>query len=307
MRTVASPADLPQFAASGVTIGNFDGVHKGHQALVRHTLEVCRQENLACVLVTFWPHPRMVVGGGKAHYPLHSRNRRMELLESLGVEYILELPFDRDMAALDPEAFISRYLVPMNMRRLLMGYDFCLGRGRSGNAKMLASIGEHMGFSVEQMAAVEADGAIVSSTRLRELVMHGDVRAAARLLGRNYGFAGQVVHGDGRGKGLGFPTANLLPPETLLPARGVYATRLFFAGRWWPAVTNIGVKPTFAGQDLTVESFVLEDVPNLYEQQVRLDFVEHLREEQHFASPAELVAQIDRDVATARAILASSL
>ena len=304
MLAVASPEALPHFDACGITIGNFDGVHKGHQVLVRHTLDVCRQEHMDCVLVTFWPHPRMVVGGGKEHHPLSSREKRLQLLAGLGVEYVLELPFDTAMAALEPESFITRYLMPCNMRRLLMGYDFCLGRGRSGHGQVLAAIGERLGFGVEQLAAVVVDDVIVSSSHLRELIKQGDVAAAARLLGRNYGFSGLVVHGDGRGKGLGFPTANLEPPQTLLPARGVYATRLLVDGRRRPAVTNIGCKPTFAGQALTVESFVLEDVPNLYGRELELEFVARLRDEQKFSDVAALVAQINRDIAQARAILA---
>lgn len=306
MLAVASPHDLPQFTACGVTIGNFDGVHLGHQTLVRHTLDVCRQEGMPCVLVTFWPHPRMVVGG-KAHHPLHSRERRMELLAELGVEYVLELPFDRDMAALEPEDFIDRYLMPCHMRRLLTGHDFCLGRGRSGHGQVLAAIGGRKGFTVEQLEAVEVDGVIVSSSRLRELVMLGDVATAARLLGRDFGFSGRVVHGDGRGKGLGFPTANLEPPATLLPARGVYASRLLVNGVLCPSVTNVGCKPTFAGQELTVESFVLEDVPNLYGRELRLDFVARLRDECKFPNAEALIAQIDTDIASARAILGLAL
>lgn len=304
MHAVASPEELPRFDACGITIGNFDGVHKGHQTLVRHTLDVCRQEGMDCVLVTFWPHPRMVVGGGKEHHPLSSRQQRLALLSELGVEYVLELPFDTEMAALEPENFIARYLMPCNMRRLLMGYDFCLGRGRSGHGQVLAGIGARLGFEVEQLDAVVVDGVIVSSSRLRQLIKEGDVAAAARLLGRNYGFSGFVVHGDGRGKGLGFPTANLEPPQTLLPARGVYATRLLVDGHWRPSVTNVGCKPTFAGQELTVESFVLEDVPDLYGRELELEFVARLRDEQKFPDAAALVAQIDNDIAQARAILA---
>lgn len=306
MLAVASPQALPHLSACGVTIGNFDGVHVGHQTLVRHALDVCRREDMPCVLVTFWPHPRMVVGG-KPHHPLHSRERRMELLAELGVEYVLELPFDRAMASLGPEEFVARYLMPCHMRRLLTGYDFCLGRGRSGHGQVLAAIGERLGFTVEQLEAVVVDGVIVSSSRLRELVIQGDVAAAARLLGRDFGFCGRVVHGDGRGKGLGFPTANLEPPTTLLPARGVYATRLLVDGVLRPAVTNVGCKPTFDGQELTVESFVLEDVPNLYGRELRLDFVARLRDECHFPDAAALVAQIDKDVASARAILGLAL
>ncbi len=304
MQLVHSVDGLGSLTGAGVTIGNFDGVHKGHQALIRRTLDVCRQDDLACVLVTFWPHPRLVVSPHKPHAPLTSRERRLELLAGLGVEHVLELPFTQELAALTPEEFVRRYLLPMHLRRLVVGYDFSLGRGRSGHAEVLRSLGADWGFAVEQLPPVIVDDAVVSSTRLRDLISRGDVWQAARLLGRCYGFSGEVVHGEGRGGGLGFPTANLLPPETLLPAEGVYAARVRLDETWHQAVTNVGRKPTFGGRDVTVESFLLDTSADLYGRRVRLEFVARLRGERRFASVEELTRRIGEDVAEARRILA---
>ncbi len=300
MQIVHSADGLGALTGAGVTIGNFDGVHKGHQALIRRTLDVCRQRDLACVLVTFWPHPRLVVSPHKAHAPLTSRERRLELLAGLGVEHV---PFTAELAALTPEEFVRRCLLPLHLRQLVVGYDFSLGRGRSGHADVLRNLGAAWGFEVEQLPPVIVDDAVVSSTRLRDLISRGDVWRAARLLGRCYGFSGEVVHGEGRGGGLGFPTANLLPPETLLPAEGVYAARVRLDETWHQAVTNVGRKPTFGGRDVTVESFLLDTSANLYGRRVRLEFVLRLRGERRFASVEELTRQISEDVAAARNIL----
>ncbi|MDO5484340.1 MAG: bifunctional riboflavin kinase/FMN adenylyltransferase, partial [Desulfovibrionaceae bacterium] len=218
--------------------------------------------------------------------------------------HVLELPFDQALAALSPAEFVERCLMPMQVQHMVVGYDFSLGRGRSGHVDVLRELGVGYGFSVSQLPPVIAEGAVISSTRLRDHISRGDVWGASRLLGRWYGFSGTVVHGEGRGTGLGYPTANLLPPETLLPAEGVYASRLCLDGHIHAAVTNVGRKPTFDGTSLNVESFLLDSDMDLYGRQVRLEFVARLRGEQRFPSVAELTCQIGRDVAEARDILA---
>lgn len=295
--------DLSALTGVGVTIGNFDGVHLGHQTLIRNTLDACRQKGLACVLVTFWPHPRLVVAPHKTHSPLTSRDERLRLLEGLGVPHVLELPFDHALAALSPAEFVEHCLMPMQVRHMVVGYDFSLGKGRSGHIDVLRELGSNYGFSVNQLQPVIAEGAVISSTRLRDHISRGDVWGASRLLGRWYGFSGTVIHGEGRGTGLGFPTANMLPPDTLLPAEGVYVTRLCVGDISYAAVTNVGRKPTFDGTALGVESFLLDVDIDLYGQDARLDFVARLRGEQRFSSVSELIRQIECDVAEARNIL----
>ncbi|MDR2054678.1 MAG: riboflavin biosynthesis protein RibF [Desulfovibrio sp.] len=304
MRIASSVEDLLPFSDTGVTIGNFDGVHLGHQALIRRTLEACREKSLEGVLVTFRPHPRCVLASQK-HIPLGSREGRMKLLAALGVEKVLELPFTPEMAALSAEEFVRRYLLPLGMRCLVVGYDFSLGKNRSGSAGVLRGLGLQYGFTVEQLAPVLLDDGIVSSTRLRRMIARGDVRGAGRLLGRRYGFSGEVVQGDKRGAGLGYPTANLARPEVLLPGDGVYATFVRHGSRRFPAVTNVGQRPTFGGGYLTVESFLPGVSINLYGRSVFLEFVERLREERRFGSAEHLRAQIALDVERACALLSA--
>lgn len=311
MNIVHTVEELGPLAGTGVTIGNFDGVHKGHQVLIRRTLDVCRQKGHTCVVLTFWPHPRLVLFPERGHMPLTSREDRLELLAGLGVEHVLELPFTHELAAFTPEQFARACLLPLNIRRLEVGHDFTLGRGRSGHIDVLRDLGARLGFVVEQLPPVIVDGVVVSSTHLRELISAGDVDRAARLLGRCHGFSGEVVHGDGRGSGLGFPTANLLRPGVLLPAEGVYATRAKVDGRadgsadgpCWRAVTNVGRKPTFGGAELGVESFLLDDGEDLYGRRLRLEFVARLRGERRFDSADALKEQIGLDVDEARRIL----
>ncbi|MDR1658847.1 MAG: riboflavin biosynthesis protein RibF [Desulfovibrio sp.] len=305
MRIVSSvEALLPFSGTTGVTIGNFDGVHLGHQALIRRTFEVCREKSLEGVLVTFTPHPRCVLASHR-HVPLSSRQARMELLAALGVEKVLELPFTPDMAAMSAEEFIRCFLLPLGMSCLVVGYDFSLGKNRSGSTEILRGLGLQFGFTVEQLAPVLLDDGIVSSTRLRRMIARGDVRGAGRLLGRRYGFSGEVVQGDKRGAGLGYPTVNLAKPEVLLPGDGVYAAFARHGSRRFHAVTNVGQRPTFGGGAVTVESFLPGASINLYGQNVFLEFVERLREERRFESPEHLRAQIALDVERACALLSA--
>ena len=305
MQIADTPHALASLEGTGVTIGNFDGVHLGHQALVRRTLEVCAAGGLECVVVTFEPHPRTVLSPERPHAPLSTRGERFVLLERLGVRHILEIPFTRELAALAPEAFVRDHLLPLHPRELVVGHDFTLGRGRSGHPELLRGLGAQLGFRVEQVPAVLADGEPVSSTRLRRLLSDGDVALARQLLGRPYAVAGTVAHGEGRGTGLGFPTANLEGAATLLPGGGVYATRARMAGRAFDAVTNIGTKPTFGGDGLTVESFLLDAEGDFYGKDMALEFVARLRGEQRFPDADALVRQIGADVAQARALLAA--
>lgn len=308
MNIAHSIEELSFLENSGLTIGNFDGVHLGHQALIRHTLAVCVSEKLTPVVMTFWPHPRQVVAPRLGHMPLTTREERFTLLEALGVQHVLELPFTPELAAHDANSFVQAFLAPLKLRHLVVGYDFTLGRDRGGHVDTLRRLGEDAGFSVEQLPPVVVDGTVVSSTTLRKLIGEGNVREAARLLGRFHGFSGEVVHGDGRGAGLGFPTANLARPQVVIPTEGVYATLATPAdadGHTWPAVTCIGRKPTFGDNELTVETFLLEGGRDFYGQGMRLDFVEHLRGEKRFDSVDALKEQIAADVDHARRILAA--
>lgn len=290
-------------APAVVTIGNFDGVHLGHRHLLEQAKGLARERDLASVLITFWPHPREIIRPQLPHRPLSERDERRRLLAELDFSRIIELPFDKSLAALEPAMFVEKYLLPLQMSVLVIGHDFALGRGASGNFAALSAIGKQHGFEVRQIDALQMDGLPVSSTRLRSCLEEGEVASVARFLGRPYSICGEVVHGSGRGADLGFPTANLKPPRKLLPATGVYATIADCASRRFRAVTNIGRNPTFDGQKLTVESFLLDADENLYGQELCLYFIDRIRGEVRFSSPAELQEQVAKDIAKARAIL----
>jgi len=307
MITVHSVAEARPFTPEGsiVTIGNFDGLHLGHRRLldrVRQRAKVCR---LPCVVVSFWPHPLRVLAAALAPPLLISREQRLGLLRDQGVDLCLELPFTPELAALSPGEFVRGTLVPLNARELVVGHDFSLGRERTGNAAVLAALGREYGFTLERLDPVMAGDAVVSSTRVRDLLCAGQVWEARALLGRFHSIAGEVVHGRAAGAGLGFPTANLAAPVNILPKDGVYACRMRVEDVVWPAVTNVGVKPTFGAHERAVESFLLDADIDLYGKHVELAFVRRLRDEQRFAGPEELRLQIAQDVEQVRAVLAA--
>lgn len=301
--TAAAQASPP----AALTIGNFDGVHLGHQALIRRTCATARARGQRCLVLTFWPHPRAVLGSGQAPPPLTSRAERRRRILALGVDELLEIPFTPALAITAPEEFVRQQLMPLNVQQLLIGHDFSLGRGRSGGPEVLRRLGEKYAFRVEQLAPVRILGDIVSSSRIRRCVSEGDMETAAALLGTFHSCEGPIAHGMGRGTGLGFPTANMALPDTLLPPPGVYATLARVDGLPGPqqAVTNIGRNPTFSGAALSVESFLLDAHGDFYGRSLRLEFAARLREERRFDGPDELRRQIAQDVACARRLLAA--
>ncbi len=296
-----------------ITIGNFDGVHMGHQALLRRTVQKAQKQNLMPLVLTFWPHPLTVLAKARAPSLLISNENRAEFIAELGIKNILELNFTKDIASLTPEEFIEQVLCPLNCKELVIGYDFSLGKGRSGNFELLQALGKDFSFGVERHQPVIMHNAVVSSTRIRQMLRNGEVYEAESLLGHYYHLEGKVIHGFGRGEGLGFPTANLAYGSTMIPRHGVYATLLtvlksgdnqeHMGFNSFPAVTNVGHVPTFGNEDLSVESFILHGNPNLYDATIRLSFVQYIRPEQQFAHVLELQNRISKDVLLAKEIL----
>lgn len=286
-----------------LTIGNFDGMHIGHQALISSTRNLAKKSGLDFAIMTFWPHPRTVLPSRFGHMPLATRRDRLDLLAASGADAIIELPFTQALAALSPAEFVEMHLAPMNLRHLVVGHDFTLGKDRSGTIDILRELGKSHNFKVDQINGILLDGAAVSSSRLRKTLLEGDVESAAKLLGRFYRLEGKVAHGDGRGSTLGFPTANLVGIETLIPADGVYATFAWHHGHCYPAVTSIGSNPTFNGSHRTVETFIPGEKINLYDSRLRLDFVARIRGMTKFPDVASLVAQMAADTERAMDIL----
>jgi riboflavin kinase/FMN adenylyltransferase len=296
-----SPLGWPSPA---VTVGNFDGVHRGHQALVSAAVARARETSGLSVVLTFDPHPARVLGPGRAPAALTTLPQKEELLALLGVDRLAVLPFDAGVARLSPEAFAREVLQgTLGARHVVVGESFRFGHRREGDAVALAALGAELGFSVRAQPPVLDEGSPVSSSRVRDELARGDVRASRSLLGRPYFVDATVVRGDGRGRTIGVPTANLLPENEILPARGVYAARCRVpAGASHPAVVNLGLRPTFGGEHVTVEAHLIDFDGDLYGARVRLEFHERLRGELRFDTVEGLVARIREDVAQARAL-----
>ncbi len=299
------PPGASPFELTVATIGNFDGVHLGHQAILGQVCRRARELGAQAVAVTFDPHPLKVLRPEMDVPMLTTPAQKLELLQGCGLDAVVVLPFTREFAALPARDFVSGYFCErLRVREVVIGHDYCFGRGREGNVDLLREMGKVCGFTVQVVWAVESDEAVVSSSLIRALLRLGKVEEARRLLGRPYGVAGQVVRGQGRGgKLLGVPTANIRPVNELLPASGIYAVRVRRGAEIRPGVANIGTCPTFDGCGSSLDVHLLEFESDLYGEDLGVEFVARLREERRFPSVAALAAQIHADIAAARQIL----
>ena len=288
--------------ASAVTVGVFDGVHRGHQHLVAVLLEQARREQLAAVAVTFNPHPRTVIQPGTVVTYLTSLEERVELLQGLGLDAVAVVPFSSETAQLSAADFCRLLTEELEMKLLVVGTDFGLGRNREGTPDALRPLGREMGFRVEVAPLLAEDGEKVGSSSVRLALAEGDVRRVARLLGRPFSLRGPVVGGDGRGRDLGFPTANIgLGLDRALPAYGIYVTRAYVRENSHQSCTSIGVRPTFdGGRNATVETYIIDFDEDIYGQEIRIDLLERLRAEIRFDEVGALIAQMHRDIEDTR-------
>lgn len=290
-----------------LTIGNFDGVHRGHVALLDEVRRLAESMGAQTGVLTFDPHPRCLLDPARCPQSLTTVAEKTAVLAGLGVDRLVVLPFTREVSNWGAEYFCDLLRSAFDLRALVVGHDFALGHKRQGDVPFLRSYGERHGISVVQVGEVRAKKATVSSSRIRELVVAGDVGTAAELLGRPYFMDAVVEHGEEVGRHLGYPTANLsISKEKCLPASGVYAMWVRVDGTWHMAATNVGYRPTFGGDRLTVEAYLLDFTGDLYEREVRAVFVARLREERAYPSVPDLVVQIGRDVDQARALLSAA-
>ena len=290
--------------ASVLAIGNFDGIHLGHQAILRSTVERAKALNAVSTALTFDPSPRKVLRPESAPARLSTNAQRMDWFNALGLEAAVVLPFTLDLASLSPENFVEQILIrDLRVKAVLVGEDFRFGHKQAGDVKTLSALGAKLGFDVVVIPPVVYRGEVVSSTIIRREVAAGDVSHAARLLGRPFALTGEVVSGTGTGSRFTFPTLNLSVEQELLPARGVYITRTCFEGetRSRRSVTNIGMRPTFNGTALSVETHLLDVEMDAAPKRIEVRFWKRLREENKFSGPEELRAQIARDITRARA------
>jgi riboflavin kinase / FMN adenylyltransferase len=307
MRLLRSLDNLPADLCRGaVTIGNFDGVHRGHARIVERLLAKAREVGGPAVVFTFDPHPVRLLRPSEAPPPLTWTDRKAQLLDELGVTAVVAFPTDEALLALSPAEFFDRIVRErLEARAMVEGPNFFFGRGRTGNIDVLGQLCQAAGVSLEIVQPVAVGGAYVSSSRVREAIGAGDVDLARQLLTRPYRIRGMVTHGAGRGGKIGFPTANVSAIDSLLPGLGVYAARALTMAGTWPAAVNIGPNPTFGEQALKVEVHLIDFAGSLYGQPLEVDFLARLRSIEPFRSVKALQEQLTLDVAAAGRIAAA--
>ena len=291
-----------------LTVGTFDGVHAGHKVLIGSVLEKAEERNARSVIVTFDPHPRDIINPGTAGIRLLSTlEERRELLADLGVDEMVVIPFDRDFSLLTSEQFVKDVIwEKIGVSEFVIGYDHQFGKDRKGTIETVQDLGRKLGFAAHIVSKQEIENRTVSSTAIRKaLEKEGDVKLAAKFLERFYILNGMVIHGDKRGKGIGYPTANIRPDSTrkIIPKNGVYAVWVRVGGEYHPGMMNIGVRPTFKGDDRTLEVHIFSFDDDIYGKKVQVQFVDRIRDEQSFEGVEQLKEQLSNDESSARTIL----
>ncbi len=295
-----------RFGPCALTIGNFDAVHVGHRRILRRVVEIAIENGWKASALTFEPHPAAIVAPERAPRLMTTPQQRAAMMEAEGIGQVLILPFTRELSRLSPEEFARDVLhEALDARAVLVGENFRFGHRHAGDTRVLAELGSRYGFRTEVVPAVRVRGRLVSSSEVRRLVQAGNVRLACRLLGRPYALEGEVVHGFGIGSKQTVPTLNLKPAADVLPTNGVYVTRTtdLDSSRSWRSVTNIGYRPTFGGDTLSIETHLLDALEGATPARIRVEFLHRLRGERKFPSPEALKTQILRDVHRARVYL----
>lgn len=289
-----------------VTIGNFDGVHLAHQKIFKKVVIEADNENRKSVVITFDPHPKKVLHPERRPFFLiTSLDEKLKLIADMGIDAVVLLNFSLELAKMTAAEFVKNILWDkLHIKKIFIGHDYSFGRGKEGNEEYLKSSGNRLGFEVEVINAIKADGIPVSSTKTRNAILDGNVKLAARLLGRPYNLGGTVIKGYQRGAGIGFPTANIEADKVLIPGRGVYAVIAEIEGMGHPSVVNIGFNPTFGNDKLSVETHVLDFKGNIAGKSLNLLFVDRIRDERKFESIKRLAEQIKKDIGQAKKILA---
>jgi len=292
---------------SWLTIGVFDGVHRGHQQIIKKITAGAHANDAPAVVLTFDPHPASVLGGREIKC-LTLPDERADLLADLGVDVVITERFTRELSMVSAYDFMSLLTRQLGLKHLLIGYDFALGKGREGNATRLTEIGAELGYSVEVVSALSDESGVISSTEIRKLIEVGNVAEAARLLGHPYSLHGPVIHGDARGRTINMPTANIAySREKMIPAKGIYACWAYLNEQKYLAAINIGTNPTFIPDKETpnVEAHLLDFRREIYGEDVRLEFVARMRDELKFNSVETLLEQIWKDIEDTKRILSS--
>src|SRR5580704_2815877 len=298
------PEVPPDFGPCAITIGNFDGVHKGHRQIMQRVRAIAREHGWKSAVLTFDPHPSKLVAPARAPRLLTTPEQRARVMLEQGIDEVLILPFTAEIAKLTPEEFVREILADkLNARAVLVGDNFRFGHRAAGDAETMEELGGKYSFSTEIVGAISVRGRVISSSEIRRRIEAGNVALACRLLGRPYALQGRVVHGEGRGSKQTVPTLNLDTQAEVLPKTGVYVTRTRESNgpRNWPSITNIGQRPTFNSQGITIETYLLSSLDGEPPQEISVEFLRWVREERKFENAEALKAQILRDVGRAQA------
>ncbi|MDH5542811.1 MAG: bifunctional riboflavin kinase/FAD synthetase [Nitrospinota bacterium] len=292
-----------EFTCSIATVGNFDGLHLGHREIMKQVKEESARQNCKSLVITFEPHPSSILYPTRNFFRLTSPERRAKLIAECGIDGLLAIPFTIPLSEKDPRAFVEEIMVPLKLRRLYVGHDFTFGSGRKGNVYTLKREGEILGFSVHEIPEVEIDGETVRSTRIRALLAEGNIEKVTKLLGREHAVSGVVIKGAGRGKILGFPTANLGQTVETVPGPGVYATKVELDGKLYDSATHVGVIPTFDVDVPGIEAHIFDFNSEITGQNIEIRFIAKVRDTARFASIDELKEQIRKDCEDIRRLL----
>jgi len=302
---IYTPKDFPLNFETVVSIGSFDGIHLGHKRLLEETLKMAKSLGVTPAVLSFDPHPRLVLCPSPEFKLLTTLEEKTHLISKLGIEHLVLIPFSLELATTSPELFVEEFLLDsLRVRGVVIGFNFRFGKNKEGTPEFLKKKGEIFGFEVLTVSPVEVNGTLVSSTNIRRFLLEGDIERANLLLGHGYLIKGKVIKGAGRGRCIGFPTANLgVPDKKLIPKPGVYAVWVKVKSKLYKGAMNIGIKPTFDGKELSLEVHILNFSGNLYGEELCVEVIARIREEKKFSSPQELEKQIKKDCLTASQVL----
>lgn len=308
MHVIQSHKHVPQeYRGASVAIGNFDGVHRGHRALIREAKAEARAKRVPSAVMVFEPHPREFFQPNEVQFRLTTLKRKLAIFEKLGVDLVFVEPFDAELAALPAEAFIERVLVAgLGATHVVIGYDFYFGHKRGGNPELMVRAGEELGFGVTVMPPIAEDGEVFSSSAVRLHLAQGDVKGVTHMLGEPWRVSGKVIGGAKRGTGMGFPTANLPMPKGTTLGHGIYAVRAHLDGLAHDAAAYLGTRPTFDDGQPVLEVFLFDFNGDIYGREIEIEFVDFIRGDRRFRSVEELVAQMEADIAQAKAVLSAN-
>jgi len=287
-----------------VTLGNYDGIHLGHQRILQRLRHAAGELDGSTVVVTFFPHPLKILSPERAPRLIISIEERLRLLEVHGIDCVICLRFTKEFSQWSPERFVKEIIADkLQARTIFVGRDYRFGKDRKGDVPLLERLGKKFGFDVQIIPPVTVESQEVSSTMIRRLTLEGNVKDSSKLLGRPHRIYGTIIPGKSRGKGLGFPTANLDTTAELIPCSGVYAVRVGLGSEMHPGVASLGTNPTFSGRLFSIEAYIIDFNEDIYGKEMSLDFIDRIRHEEKFSSPETLVRQIQQDVSRAKKIL----